>query len=203
MTERSQPALPVGLDDAPAGLRLLFAHWNEIRGDALMPPRGRLDPGRMVPVLPWLQITEYRSRRHLHCRLAGTGLRDLFGFDYTGHNIIDLSPPLFQRVRAYRLASMIGQPCGSLYGGAVPFQSGAEAETMGLALPLQPDRADGFPMLVSALVVTTEPKWVNAAWTDRDRDRPIGMASHFRFLDIGAGVPSGIEPPEDWDMAGD
>ncbi len=81
---------PPALQDAPEVCRILYEHWNEIRADTLVPRRAQLDPARLIPILPHLQIVELQSRSLIRCKLVGTALRDLFGFDYTGRNLVEL-----------------------------------------------------------------------------------------------------------------
>ena len=88
---------------------------------------------------------------------------------------------------------MSQQPCGSLFRGLILFGSGARVEAWGLTLPFLPDRAGGFPLLVSVVSAVSELSWINERG-----DHPISMPEHFEFCDIGCGVPDRIIPPDDW-----
>jgi len=188
-------SMPPALQDAPEACRILFNHWNEIRAGALVPRRSQLDPARLITILPQIQIVEVQSRSVIHCKLVGTGLRDLFGFDYTGRNFIEMAPADGRRTRSYRATLVVQQPCASIFRGTVPFRSGARAPACGVSLPLLPDRAGGNPLVVAAIALVADRGWIN-----EPRDGTIGMPEHFAFLDIGAGIPDRNDPPDDWQM---
>jgi hypothetical protein len=195
VTEETMISMPPALQDAPEACRILFQHWNEIRADTLVPRRSQLDPSQLLPILPRLQIVEVQSRSVVHCKLVGTGLRDLFGFDYTGRNFIEMAPPEGRRIRSYRTWQVINRPCATYFGGSIPFASGARAPVGGVSLPLLPDRAGGAPLVVAVIATVSERGWIN-----EQCGSTIGMPEHFAFLDIGAGIPDRVEPPDDWPM---
>lgn len=188
-------ALPPGLQDAPEACRLLFEHWSDIRGDALVPPRADLDPARLRSILPCLRILEIVSPGMIRCKLSGTALRDLFGFDPTGRNLLELTPPAQRRERAWRYWTGATQPCGSVFGGRLRFLSGAMAPYLGLALPLRPAQEGGPMLVVSAIAPVADRGWINER-----SEQELYLAADFTFVDIGAGVPEGSGPPDDWAM---
>ena len=185
--------LPPGLQDMPEACRSLYEHWTEIRGDALVAPRAGIDPGRLRSILPYLQIVEVASPSLIRCKLSGTALRDLFGFDLTGRNLIDLTPPDQRRRRGWRYWIGTTQPCGCLFGGKLRFLSGALAPYLGLVLPLRPSQEDGPMLAISAIALIRDYGWIN------ERSQPeLNLAEYVSFLDIGAGVPDRTDPPDDW-----
>jgi hypothetical protein len=181
------------LEDAPEACRALYAYWHRIRGDALLPRRAGLDPLELKNILPQLQIVEVQAPGVLRCKLVGTGLCDLFGFDYTGHNLIDLAPPEQRLVRSWRHWSSVQLPCGHLFGGRVRFPTGARARFRGVGLPLLPDREGAPRLLVSVIAVIADRGWINV-----QQRRVLTLPEEFAFLDIGAGMPERDTPPADW-----
>ena len=186
-------SMPPALADAPEACRALHAYWTAIRGDALVPHRRRLDPLELMDILPQLQILEVQSPGVIRCRLLGTGLCALFGFDYTGRNLIELAPPDQRRLRSWRFWTGVHRPCGCVFGGPVLFPSGARARYGGIALPLLPDRDGAPPLVVSVIAVIADRGWINAR-----QYRVLPLPEEFGFLDIGAGVPEQDGPPADW-----
>ncbi len=87
------------------------------------------------------------------------------------------------------------QPCGCLYDGNLRFLSGALALYGGIGLPLLPDQPGGPPLVVSAIDLVKHRGWIN------ERQIPgLSLPDRLTFLDIGAGVPEHIDPPDDWTM---
>jgi hypothetical protein len=189
--------MPSALQDVPEACRILFRHWDDIRGPAIVPRRSQLDLAKLIPILPVLQIVEVQSRSMLRCKLVGTGLRNLFGFEFTGRNYLDLAPPDGRRIRAYRHWAGIQQPCGSVFSGCIRYPSGAVASVIGIGVPLLADQEGAPPMSLTVTAQVTDRGWIN----ERSREM-IGMPEHFEFLDIGAGIPASTKPPEDWRMDG-
>jgi PAS domain len=193
--EEAMINLPPGLQDMPEACQVLYEHWSEIRGDALVPPRAAIDPARLRSILPYLQIVEVVRPSLIRCKLSGTALRDLFGFELTGRNMIDLTPPDQRRRRGWRYSVGALQPCGCLFGGKLRFLSGALAPYLGLVLPLRPSQKDGSMLAISAIALIRGQGWIN------DRSEPaLNLAEYVSFLDIGAGVPDRTDPPDDWVM---
>jgi|HubBroStandDraft_1064217.scaffolds.fasta_scaffold01674_11 hypothetical protein len=188
-------SMPPALQAAPEACRVLFAYWNEIRERALVPYRSRLDPLRLLAILPRIQIVELQSHGVIRCTLAGTGLRDLFGFDLTGHNMIQLTPPAGRATRSYRHWAAVAQPCGSVFAAAIRFPSGARAPVGGVALPLLPDREGGSPLVVLAIALVADRGWINER-----RPGFLGLPARYAFIDIGAGIPDRVDPPDEWAM---
>jgi hypothetical protein len=188
-------SMPLSLQDAPEPCRVLYEYWNAIRGEALVPRRAQFDPLALVAILPMLQLFELQSRRVIRCKLAGTALRDFFGFDCTGRNLIELTPPDRQRTRSWRNWTGVAQPCGGVYGGTVRFASGAHARFVGISLPLRPDRDGAPPQIVSVVAGVADLGWIN-----KQTELKLLVPDEFVFLDIGAGVPDHDVPPDDWSM---
>lgn len=66
-------------------LQQLYGHWREKCGSRTMPILRDINPAEMSEVLPSVFILDVEDDpRRLHIRLAGTGLADKYGEDYTG-----------------------------------------------------------------------------------------------------------------------
>lgn len=70
--------------------QLLYAYWNDVRGDRVAPRRFDIEPSRITAILPDTFILERLSRTEYAFRLAGTRLCELFGREFRGTNLLQL-----------------------------------------------------------------------------------------------------------------
>jgi hypothetical protein len=180
----------------PDPCRLLLDYWYEQRGSEPLPRRGQIDPARLQPILPFITISELVSRQIVRVRLAGTGMRDLLGFELTGRNYLDLTPPAQRRTRSWRIWSAACQPCGSRYSGTLLYSTQASETYHGISLPVLSDQPDQPMQAISVLLVAAGRRWYG-----QSSDPAIGLSEDFGFIDVGYGVPGSIDPPHDWLMA--
>jgi hypothetical protein len=172
---------------------VLSTYWLRLRGDRLVPSREEIDPGSIVSLLPFIVLTEIFSPMDARVRLAGTALRDLFGFDPSGWNYVELTGPEGRRSRGYRMWTMTHWPCGAYFSRQVTFATGAHETTYGIALPVAPGRTGGAPFILSMERSHSGRRWLNPG-----SGPMIEPVSEFVFLDIGAGCPASTQPPDDW-----
>jgi hypothetical protein len=189
------PGSPI-LNDLPEQCDALLAYWDQLRGDRVTPKRGEIDPGAIKSALPFIYILESVSHREIRFRLAGTALRDLFGFELSGRNHIDLAPLTHRRLRSYRMWTHMHHPCGAYYSRRVPFSTGIREFCHGILLPLAPDRPGGPALAIAIEVPEAGPRWLNPA-----ASALLQAVEDFAYFDVGAGVPDAAEPPDDWDVA--
>ena len=70
---------------ASAKVRQLHAHWEQVRGDRLMPQRGDIDPSAIKPLLPYIVIAEvFHDPLRVRYRLVGTSVVEHSRLDFTG-----------------------------------------------------------------------------------------------------------------------
>lgn len=81
----------------------IFDYWHAKRPGEGLPARDAIDPSELVPLLPWLCILEPTEAGVL-VRLAGTRVRELFGRELTGADLLRTLPPPFSAnaARSYR-----------------------------------------------------------------------------------------------------
>lgn len=81
--------LPVGTGMLGRTTKVLYAYWNDVRGDRIAPRRLEIEPTRIADVLHETFILE-RSDAHTYSyRLAGTRICDMFGFELRGSNFLE------------------------------------------------------------------------------------------------------------------
>lgn len=175
----------LALSHAPEGLREFLAVYEISRGNAVAPSRNNLDMRSLAKFLPEMSIMERTAPGVVIHRLAGTGLVERIGHDFTGQSVL----PLIAKMEAERIdqgVMVVGEiPCGtfSLYENT--YSSGRRVQTETLGLPL--DRGTGKPPylflgLHRALSVIDyqdmkEDRVIDSNWMD-------GVA-----IDLGYGVP--------------
>ena len=69
--------------------QILYAYWNEVRGDRLAPRRFEIEPSRIAPILSETFILERLDADTYRFRLAGTRIGEDFGFEFRGTNFLD------------------------------------------------------------------------------------------------------------------
>ena len=69
--------------------QILFAYWNDVRGERLAPRRFEIEPARIASILPETFILERHDGDTFSFRLAGTKLCEQFGFEFRGSNFLD------------------------------------------------------------------------------------------------------------------
>jgi hypothetical protein len=173
--------------------RMLFEAWHAWRSESLLPKHTDVDPNELKSVLPQIGILEIRARDSAVFRLAGSGLRDIVGLDLTGRDTIALSPPRYRRQRAYRLYTPVVWPCAYHGESRYTYSTDSTDVCESVGLPLEPDSPEIHGMIIFALDSILGRRWRNVPAPLIDTTSDV-----FRFVDIGAGIPASIDPPDDF-----
>jgi hypothetical protein len=185
----NQAMLDVAQDETN---RRFIAAWQGWRGSqCLLPKRSAVELGDIKQLLGRIILFELVSDDEILVKVAGSHLRDHGNFEATGRNLRDLTPPEQWPVRWWRMAAAAALPCGArmvsidnrtLSGAGVAFET--------VTLPIEPDEPEKPRLLMSNVAV------LGGAYDPPAKDRPqlAWLPEAFRFLDLGAGVPSRIEP---------
>lgn len=172
---------------------VLFEAWLAWRGQRMLPKHSDIDPFRLRRALPHIGILEIRPGTAAVFRLAGTGLRDLVGFDPTGQDTVALAPERYRRQRAYRVRTPALRPCGYHGESRYTYSGGLTDLCESIGLPLESESPDMLGLTIFAIDSILGHRWQN------EPTRLIDTTSTaFRFLDIGAGIPGSIDPPPDF-----
>ena len=173
--------------------RVLLDAWLAWRGTHLLPHHDDIDPIGIGAILPQISILEVSTPDLMQFRLAGTGHRDIFGFELTGQNVLDITPPKLRGQRSHRLWAAATQPCGYHLEIRLTYSHGIADTFESLALPLEASTPEQPCMLIAAIESVVGRHWQNGpapAIIDASAD-------FFHFVDIGAGTPQSMEPPAD------
>jgi hypothetical protein len=177
-------ALP-GLARSEQSTQLAEA-WLRWRGDRMLPQRADVKLSDVARFLPLIGLLEVRGADDVHVRVAGTGLRELYGVEITRLNLKDITAPQDWPQRAARYGAIAAHPCGSLYARRDVLPNGRIVLYEGIALPIDPDTSGALRQVMFSLA----PLDKSFAIEPPANARGIPMATEFRFIDIGAGVPA-------------
>lgn len=169
----------------------LLEIWATARGDAVMPRRSDIHAGLLKAIMPQVAIIAIPAPGITEIRLAGTAYRDIFGFETTSQNLIDITLPEVRRVRAYRFWTGVTWPCAGWAILSFPYSQGTSDRFEFLALPLNANAPDQPRMMLCAIGSVLGRQWKN----ERQAQAIAGPAERFGFADIGAGVPPSPNPP--------
>ena len=89
------------------GNRSVLEYWLSLRSGDALPLRANFDPRHIRRSLSKLLVIQVRPEERAVCRLAGTGIVRMMGFDLTGRDIIAHTAPEFQRERMARYMNCI------------------------------------------------------------------------------------------------
>jgi len=169
---------------------MLLQAWLSWRGDRLLPRHADLDPASIKKILPLVGVIDIRAKDVAIFRIAGSGLRDVFGFDPTGRNAIDLLPEAQRPRRAYRLFLPATWPCGYLGHSQFIYDSGVSDVFESIGLPLEASDPGSRNLVVFALESIQGRRWQRRTGSLIDNPQ-----NYLRFIDIGAGIPASVDPP--------
>ncbi len=173
----------------------LVDYWQHLRGSRRLPRRTEVDPAAIVPLLPYLYLIEMQATGGILVRLAGTALRQLYGIEMTGHDMIDLAPPDHQTTRRWRYRQAAQRPCGMYYVRRQNYGSGAEDELETIFLPLA--AADADASVPAWQFIGLAASLSDQGWIAEPGVPPLPPPHLFRFVDIGFGVPATIVPADE------
>jgi hypothetical protein len=87
MMKRAQLNMPPAVNLYP-GNRVLLEQWENWRGEQDVPARGAMELKPIAEYLPWIAIVEPTGERQSYrCRLAGSGLTEMWGTNMTGADL--------------------------------------------------------------------------------------------------------------------
>ena len=124
----------------------LVQHWRTCHREGVLPTRACLDPGAIKAHLSAISMIEVMETGRAKFRLAGSGLRELFGQEMRGRFLSDLDQTTFEMwslglARAFDLQQPIG--------GLIERETDSHAW---LRLPLRSEGAGALVLCHDALI---------------------------------------------------
>lgn len=138
--------------------RMLFAYWDNLRGERAAPERGDVQPGGMRHVLADAFILATDGPEGAAFRLAGTRLASLFCRDLKDRPFRDLWPAGGSGEPDRLVASVLTETVGLVAGLVGTNENGSELPLELLLLPLR-HRARTEARLIGSLSPASIPSW--------------------------------------------
>jgi len=168
--------------------RLFYEAWLQWRGIGLVPRRADIDLASIRDHLPQVALLEHDATEDYRVRLAGTAMRNFFGFDPTGRTYRELTAPDEWPTRRSRMNGMIATPCGCHASYTRHFDRIGEVTLEAIFLPLLDD-ANAVRFLLTYQHVAPKAPGRRPDQSVFLAVAQVRLADYFRFIDIGAGVP--------------
>lgn len=139
--------------------KVLYAYWNEVRGDRLAPRRFEIEPARLASILPDAFILERMGDMDVRYRLAGTRIIEQFGSDFRGTSFFDGFVLTDRRIIERQIREMVNQGGGAVFDITSTTHTGKKVTHECLILPLihMRDVVDRFVGCISAV---DAPEWL-------------------------------------------
>jgi hypothetical protein len=179
----------LGLPFMTESSRDLATHWLDAARDQLVARRSDLDPSMMKATLPSVVIHEMQDDGDFVIRLAGTSLRDIYGYDLTGRSYLDFVAPDRREQAGLRLRRFVSHPCGLFTVLVAPVKDEVVRSFESLGLPLV-----GWGGELNGAIYTSVEIEPEALRLGPDSQVCYLVAESPTYFDIGAGVPVGCVP---------
>jgi hypothetical protein len=167
--------------DAVAGF---FSVWNAWRGDALTPTRAQVKTGEVAGLMRSMMLIDVHAPEKMIFRYAGSIYQEVFGFEFTGLNYLDITEPEARPTRSKRLWDTAMQPAASVW--TIP--SIEAVDFIGATVPISPDDPSDVMKLMQVIIPLKDIATISAAeW--RKKRTNVYFSDRFRYIDIGAGKP--------------
>jgi len=176
------PDLPPFADTK--AVRDLLAAWDRWRGDALLPKRDDIRLMDVPELMRGAMLLDAVSPTEFIFRYAGSLYEDMYGFDFTGKNYMDLTEDALKPIRSRRLWGMVSQPAAAVW--TTP--SVESVDFTGVSMPIQSNDPSHPPKIMQVVMLTREISEVSHKVRAQRREN-IYFSDHFKYLDIGAGLP--------------
>jgi hypothetical protein len=139
--------------------RLLFAHWDLLRGERAAPTRADIDPARLRGFLADVFMLDAHPWQDGRIRLAGTRICALFGHELKGRHL----PDLWLDEERAEVSRLVGAVTGGMHGlvASVTGETarGRELDAELLLLPVRPSPG-GQCGAIGSFTAVALPTWL-------------------------------------------
>jgi hypothetical protein len=148
--------------------QVLYAYWNDVRGDRMAPRRFEIEPSRIAAILPETFILERLTAETFRFRLAGTRICEQLGIELRGTDFLDLWTGEDRDLVQRDLATLARQGGAGLLEAEALTASGQGVRLELLLLPLVHTQ-NSVDRLLGALSPIDAPAWLGTERATRYR----------------------------------
>ncbi|MBL8662738.1 MAG: PAS domain-containing protein [Candidatus Odyssella sp.] len=165
-------------------------YWATLPKTGHVPMRAAIEPAAIREILPHFLLWGGTSGSDATWRLVGSGIRDWFGRELTGTNVLDIHADAAKPKAVAAGLAMRAQPCGAWGLMMLTSPQGYDFLLEVLCLPLR-DAGGRISLFANTMERVREHRYFDAMAAAGAR--MIGFVEH-RFIDIGAGLPAFSQP---------
>lgn len=165
-------------------LKDFICAWDRWRGNELAPKRSQIKLQDMPDLMRGMMLMEAVSPTELVFRFSGSLYQDIYGFDFTGLNYLDITEVHARDLRSRRLWPVAAFPVMAVW--ATPSVLGTDF--VGVSVPIMPDTPGDVRKIMQVLVPVRDHHHL-ATERKRRGQSHVEFSEQFRYLDIGAGKP--------------
>ncbi len=164
----------------------LVEYWLSLPKDDHVPARATIDPAAIREILPFFLLWELKDKSKATWRLAGSGIRDWFGRELTGRDVLEMYDEV-ARPKAFMAGlAMSAQPCGAWGLATLHSPQGYDFLVEVICLPLR-DRERQVTLFANTMERIEDRRYFDTMAASGAR--MVSFVEH-RFIDIGAGLPN-------------
>jgi len=163
----------------------LVDYWLSLPKTGGVPARAALDPAAFRHILPNFMIWELNRGRDAKWRLVGSGIREWFGRELTGRDVLEIHTDAAKPKAVAAGLAMAAQPCGAWGLMALRSPQGYDFLVEVMCLPLR-DAAEKVTLFANTMERIQERRFFDAMAAAGAR--MVNFVEH-RFIDIGFGLP--------------
>lgn len=160
-------------------------YWDSLPKIDGIPSRRDFDPCEQGPVLSSYVIHDLIAPDFIRVRLAGTDIREQYGFETTGQNYLDFVDDWRREIASRSIFLICEHPCGLLASLRSETKSGRVMENESIGLPMRDNSGAARLVYYQSNMIDIE------AFREPSEDEilKIDVVSE-RYFDIGEGVPA-------------
>jgi len=160
-------------------------YWQSLPKTNQVPARSALDPSAIPEILPYFMLWEVNAVHDARWRLVGSAIRDWFGTELTGKDVLEIHVPAARPKAVAAGAAMAAQPCGSWGLMALHSPHGYDYLVEVTCLPFR-DAGGKLTLFGNTMERVQDRRYFDAIAAAGAR--AVNFVEH-RFIDIGAGLP--------------
>ena len=161
-------------------------YWLTLPKRAFVPARADLEPGAFRDVLPYFMIWEINRGHDARWRLVGSGIREWFGRELTGHEVLEIHTEAAKPKAVAAGLAMAAQPCGAWGLMALRSPQGYDFLVEVICLPMR-DAQGKVTLFANTMERIQDRGYFDALAASGAR--MVNFVEH-RFIDVGAGLPA-------------